>query len=548
MKAIQLVILLIIVSSSNLFSQLQWSGNSNTTDPIYRSGNVGIGLTGAPSAPLQFSNTTASRKIVLLNGALNNNFQFYGFGTATDVLRYSISHPGASHVFYAGDLAGTGEKELLRIKGTGNIKFFPEPGKKVVVYENGDNNHEYWGLGFDWGQIKYQIGSPGDNHVFYTGNPANPPTITQAYSTELLRITGSGRLQFPNVEQKRRLVLYQVGDNDHEFAGIGMKPFELTYQVAGTTNSHVFYTAASNSSSTELMRIKGNGNVGIGVDPQDKLHITNGALRIDALGTLPGINLPFNAGGNSASINFGSSLTASGSFTFQKLSNGGSAPNGLYLKYNPNSSSSNVVMFMSTATGNNIGIGGTNASDKLHIQSGVLRIQGTNAIGTSGTGNLRIGSNGTTYSWIESAASPLVLNPQATDLNNNYVAIGFNPAVTNSPLRTVASDYRLAVNGKIICTELKVKTGNWPDYVFSPEYKLMPLDSVEQYIEANHHLPEVPSAKEMEENGINSGEMDNLMMKKLEELTLYMIEQKKEIDQLKEENKKMKETIDQLTK
>jgi hypothetical protein len=94
--------------------------------------------------------------------------------------------------------------------------------------------------------------------------------------------------------------------------------------------------------------------------------------------------------------------------------------------------------------------------------------------------------------------------------------------------------YKLAVAGKAIAEEVTVKLqANWPDYVFEPTYQLSPLDSIKTYIDKNKHLPEVPSAKEMEKNGVNLGEMNMLLLKKIEELTLYVIEAKKENEVLR---------------
>jgi len=93
--------------------------------------------------------------------------------------------------------------------------------------------------------------------------------------------------------------------------------------------------------------------------------------------------------------------------------------------------------------------------------------------------------------------------------------------------------YKLAVNGSINAAEVKVTaTIPGPDYVFEKDYKLPTLGEIESYITKNKHLPEVPSAKEMEENGLQLGEMNLLLLKKIEELTLYMIEQQKRIEQL----------------
>ncbi|WP_320052052.1 hypothetical protein [uncultured Acetobacteroides sp.] len=91
----------------------------------------------------------------------------------------------------------------------------------------------------------------------------------------------------------------------------------------------------------------------------------------------------------------------------------------------------------------------------------------------------------------------------------------------------------LDVNGTIRAKEVKVESG-WADFVFKPDYQLKPLSEVEQFITTNGHLPEVPTAKEVEQNGVNLGEMNAKLLQKVEELTLYLIEQKKEIELLKQ--------------
>ncbi len=101
-----------------------------------------------------------------------------------------------------------------------------------------------------------------------------------------------------------------------------------------------------------------------------------------------------------------------------------------------------------------------------------------------------------------------------------------------------ASAFKLSVTGKIICEELKVKlvSSGWPDYVFADKYKLPPLSEVEEFIKTNKHLSNIPSATEVEKNGIEVGDMQKKMMEKIEELTLYVIDLQKQIVELK--NKK----------
>lgn len=94
-------------------------------------------------------------------------------------------------------------------------------------------------------------------------------------------------------------------------------------------------------------------------------------------------------------------------------------------------------------------------------------------------------------------------------------------------------------DGKIACKELVVvDPTKWADFVFEKNYKLLPLKDVEAYYIQNKHLPNVPSEKEVKENGINTADMDAVLLQKIEELTLYIVQQQKEIEALKKEIKK----------
>lgn len=109
--------------------------------------------------------------------------------------------------------------------------------------------------------------------------------------------------------------------------------------------------------------------------------------------------------------------------------------------------------------------------------------------------------------------------------------------------------YKLAVAGNAIAESVTVKLqGQWGDYVFKPAYKLRSLNEVKAFIDQNHHLPEIPSAFSVEKSGIDLGEMVKLQMKKIEELTLYLIEKDKQINTLTKQMKLQKKRIDQIIK
>lgn len=113
---------------------------------------------------------------------------------------------------------------------------------------------------------------------------------------------------------------------------------------------------------------------------------------------------------------------------------------------------------------------------------------------------------------------------------------------------TSVPDAKLAVKGDIHANEVRVDLFGAiaPDYVFEQSYKLPSLAEIQRYINQNKHLPEVPSAKEMDENGMNLKEMNLLLLKKVEEITLYLIELKKDNDSLKNENEILSKRIDEI--
>ena len=111
--------------------------------------------------------------------------------------------------------------------------------------------------------------------------------------------------------------------------------------------------------------------------------------------------------------------------------------------------------------------------------------------------------------------------------NDGNIGIGTNKTL----------GYKLAIAGGILCNEVKVRkfAADWPDYVLKDEYKMQDLSELAAYINEHQRLPEMPSAKEVSENGVDVGAMDVTLVKKIEELTKYLLEQQKQI--LDQQNK-----------
>ncbi len=118
----------------------------------------------------------------------------------------------------------------------------------------------------------------------------------------------------------------------------------------------------------------------------------------------------------------------------------------------------------------------------------------------------------------------------------------------NVGIGTENPDAKLAVNGKIHTKEVKVDLIGWSDFVFEETYELPTLQEVETHIKERGHLKDIPSANDVEKNGIFLGEMDSKLLQKIEELTLYTIQQQKEIEELKLQNKILLELQKRLEK
>ncbi|BAU55157.1 hypothetical protein [Mucilaginibacter gotjawali] len=156
-----------------------------------------------------------------------------------------------------------------------------------------------------------------------------------------------------------------------------------------------------------------------------------------------------------------------------------------------------------------------------------------------------------------SNTATLYIDGANTQGTNNYVlysggasnSLNYFAGMVAINTLTMPAGYQFAVSGNMIATAVTVKAlGNWPDYVFKKDYSLPLLSDVKTYIDQNHHLPEVPSEQEIAKDGLNLGEMNKLLMKKVEELTLYLIEQNKELKDEKAKNLAQQKRLDDIEK
>jgi len=201
----------------------------------------------------------------------------------------------------------------------------------------------------------------------------------------------------------------------------------------------------------------------------------------------------------------------------------------------------------------NVGIGTTAPSTKLNIELGAGSTDGTVGLKIGSIGNypsLEFGVENNYDAQIRTYGNDLniyaghfrtVGNISTESHKINFYTSKSGSSNWNIPKMILTSDgdigigtitptEKLSVNGKIRAKEIKVEVANWPDYVFEPDYKVGSLAMLESYIKTYKHLPEVPSAKEVAANGVELGEMNKILLKKIEELTLHLIEKEKQLN------------------
>ena len=374
----------------------------------------------------------------------------------------------------------------------------------------------------------------------------------------------------------------------------GDKAYIYYYDQTAAT-FHTINIGGSNSLSSGLT-ILGNGNVGIGYsNPLVKLHV-GGATTIDGSLVTAILGDDYNRWTYFGGTKGGRIRGSNEGYLIIESNPNGTGNKRLYLGNTENVSiargGGNVGIGISSPTsklhlvqdnenfdsgikivGSTSGISGRiwMGNEKLHIDNATagtgtgftLDKNGKIGIGTSNPeAKLEVLKTGTIGSKWNPSASYLKL----TDGNYSLIADG-NEIYTNhslhlgcgdgqsiifrkvnstgySNLMIIKSDgnvgigttnpgtYKLAVEGKIGAHEIVVTTEGWADFVFEDDYNLMPIKEVENFIEENGHLPDVPNAEQVKEEGVSLGEMDKILLQKIEELTLYVIELKKENEEL----------------
>jgi hypothetical protein len=306
------------------------------------------------------------------------------------------------------------------------------------------------------------------------------------------------------------------------------------------------------------------GNVGIGIaNPNVPFHIYAGSTNTITTG--------LRIQGGEGSTSSGSSLLFSSSYSAVDYQTGkiaaitsgwGTSYNSDLAFYsNTGVSGSNLTEKMRITSAGNVGIGTATPLSTLHVFGNFI------------TGGSPANLDGVDLGFLSNSAQLLVgwnrlrgrgeidfISNQGGGDEGGYAFYNHDNSNVETQLMRIQGNgnvaigttdphgYKLAVNGDAIATSMTVKLyASWPDYVFKPTYKLPSLTEVKTYIDQNQHLPDMPSAQEVERNGLNLGDMVKLQAKKIEELTLYLIDQQQRVKAQNERIERLEKLLSKQT-
>lgn len=531
------------------------------SDFNYKNGSIGIGVGATnPDGNMQIGGSTTEGMLFLGGGkgyaGIGSVRSDGGLALGWNIYsRYTSSDGGIVRVAQAKPYQGyTG----IKLSPEGVIDFFGHYGSSVVADEIANKNEN----------IRMRISRAGNVGIGVL-NPYSKLSvngnINLVSGVNIESNNGLGhvasKLYLNSHNDARGAGLFSIGQTNTWFWGnpyldhansfiIANRPTEVGTDAIAQKQYAKFY-------------LNQDGDIGVGTTtPGAKLHINNGDNSYGAILA--------NANEVSFSLYSKSLTTQANSETFRLgLKYGTEERNGFISFYRGGSAFGGFLGFstygverMRINANGDIGIGTVNPESKLHVSDQVdggfdgLVIDNRKIYGV-GTGVnetsriiLSLSENGTPnpldriFGMIEAGSlfettssqgrlSFFTRNNGNTEekmriINNGNVGIG-----------TITPDEKLAVNGKIHTKEVRVDLTGWSDFVFEENYELPTLAEVENHIKEKGHLADIPSEKEVKANGIQLGEMNAKLLQKIEELTLYTIEQEKKIEILEAENKKL---------
>lgn len=441
----------------------------------------------------------------------------------------------------------------LTVQGSGSLVGRYDPSKAYFQITNGGG-----AMLFDNNEITSSQG-------LYLSSSFNQPTVFRNVSAtdeeELMRITSEGKIGIGIAAPTAKLSIYQTGTLGKVFdpskAYLELTDGAISMLLDGNeihSNQNLILGSAyandisfnniDDNGSDQLMVIKGDGRVGIGTStPSVGLELEGGGEQWIYVnqGTIGGIRI---GSSNEDRMNVLYRDNSSDRVTLRAGHDHGEIA---FIAGGTDSERMRIV------ENGNIGIGTNSPDAKLSIIGSSTLAGDFDASKaylelTDGSISMLMDGNEITTNQLLALSSsydhPIIFrNVNETD-DEELVRINSDGGVGIGTQTTGL--HKLAVDGSIGAREIVIEANAWPDYVFDENYDLKSLEEVKTYVQDNGHLPEVPSTQEVEKEGVALGHMNELLLQKIEELTLYLIDQNEQLKSQIEENKSQRLQISNL--
>jgi hypothetical protein len=521
------------VAGSSYFRIGTYTSSSNLTElfRIAGNGNVGVGVSNPALYKLDVAGTGNFTGLRMNTGAGTGKVltsdangvaswtaqapQFWGGNLAGNISNLNAANVGIGNSTPAvlldlkrQEATATGRNVMLKLSNSYNGGGINEP---TILFDNGTTSTTYGTVGWSMG-----ADVAGDNY-FRIGTYTSSSNLS-----ELFRIAGNGNTGIGVNSSTYKLDVagpvsssgsvrgFSVGSSATDLIsnspayGLGMSNTTLTGELGTSVQIAGFYgltfrTRGSSLGSGADMTIQ-NGNVGIGTStPHAPLQFANTYLlnrKIVLYETANDEDQFYGFGVNGSTLRYQVDGATSSHVFYAGTPHNGS------------------IELMRIAGNGNINVAGTGSFKGLQLTTGTLA-----------QGNILVSDAAGNATWASSSSVSGSTVSGNDVFFNNTGGIGVN-------CTSIPTGYKLSVNGDIRSRRMRVDQESWCDYVFAESYYLRPLNELEAFIQTYKHLPEIPSEQEVKKEGIDLGEMDAKLLKKVEELSLYIIQLEKRISGL----------------
>lgn len=307
-----------------------------------------------------------------------------------------------------------------------------------------------------------------------------------------------------------------------------------------TTLFTLLFTGISTCYFSQTNTLPASGNVGIGVmNPDHKLTV-NGSARIDSTLTVRDSMIVDNGAHIKSDLQVDGNTTLEGSLTLNALRD---------------STLEEEAVLLIDGNGK-VKSSGSSLKSLVYSDSEFIPCKDENGGNTTPASPVWLHGPGKLYTSRHCIPDVLVGIDQNNPESKLHISINADkdthPLIVDKKITGTTERYKLMQldhTGLLYAREIKVNLNQlWPDYVFAENYELMPLEELKEYISVNNHLPNIPAACEMEEEGINVAKSNVMLMEKVEELTLYLLQMKEQLDTQKQLLLQQQELILQLQK